>query len=228
MPETELLDRRKIENLKNSKDLTKIDEELKKALLENKKKDQIICVGDSLTGWNTEDFLFGDPVFPVYPDYLQNLMPEKKIINYGFAGALSKEGINKIKSYIPMFPNAKFYIISFGTNDLASGKLEEKSKEIISNLNEMVDLILNVKKTPLLINVPYINTKYFTEKKSSELNKKRDYHNKKLKKFFSKEIEIIDICSKLNDDHLSDELHTNEKGAEIIAKEIYKILRLKL
>jgi lysophospholipase L1-like esterase len=230
---TDFLEKKKIERFlsQNSKEsnILKPQEEVVFQKYEKKGKDQIICVGDSLTGWNIQDYLFGDEVFPVYPNYLQNLMPEKDVINKGFAGAVSEEGINRIEEYLPLFPKAKFYIIGFGTNDLASGNLIETNKSIINNLNKMVDMVLNNGKNLLLLNVPYVNSSYFSADIASELNRKRDYHNKKLEEAFSsRDLNIIDICSKLDDSHFADNLHTNENGAKIIAKEIYNILRLKL
>lgn len=38
------------------------------------------------------------------------------------------------------------------------------------------------------------------------------------------DLPLADICSRLRDEHIGDELHPNEAGAKIIAEEIFKLL----
>ncbi|OYT31825.1 hypothetical protein B6U93_02955 [Candidatus Woesearchaeota archaeon ex4484_78] len=190
-----------------------------------KDKIGIVCVGDSITGWNPERFEFWP--FLTYPSFLQELLPDYKIVNCGIAGEFSKNGISLVENCLKLFPNAKFFIVGFGTNDLALGLLTETSKKIINNLKIMIDLVIKAGKIPFLINVPYLKESVFEKKRAEIAHDKRDYHNQKLAEAFSGKVKIIDICSKLKDEHFGDSLHPNKKGAEIIAKEVFKVLNLK-
>jgi lysophospholipase L1-like esterase len=53
----------------------------------------------------------------------------------------------------------------------------------------------------------------------------RNYHNERLASYcLAGQIPLIDIASKLRDEHLADELHPNEKGARIIAEEVFRVM----
>ena len=58
-----------------------------------------------------------------------------------------------------------------------------------------------------------------------ELHKKRDYHNGRLRAHCAEHgVPLADICSRLHDEHLGDELHPNAAGARIIADEVFTVL----
>ena len=187
-------------------------------------KADIVCIGDSITGWNNLSMHPTAWPFKTYPHYLQKLLKNLAIANVGDAGETSKKGIYLTQRSLDWFPNAQKYIIGFGANDLAYTKKVTASRTILTNLEKIVDLLSENNKKVILLNVPYLNEPMFPEKDAIETHEKRDYHNQKLAECFENDAIIADICSKLNPEHLGDTLHPNEAGAKIIAKEIYSCL----
>lgn len=187
----------------------------------------VVCAGDSLTGWNN----FGPPAdwpFPTYPQFLQGLCQplHLRVANGGIAGEISRNGIGQVRDYLEWFPNARYFIIGYGTNDLGTWPdLEETSKRIIENLDQMADAVLRQGKKPILFNVPYANESMFPPQLAQDSHRRRDYHNERLKGFCdSRGLPLADICSRLEDGHFGDELHPNKAGARIIAEEVFKVL----
>ena len=81
----------------------------------------VVCLGDSLTGWN----IFGPTHFwpyPTYPHFLQELcVPLKlRIANGGIAGEISENGPQQVQDYLELFPNARYFVFGMGTNDLGT------------------------------------------------------------------------------------------------------------
>lgn len=187
----------------------------------------IICAGDSLTGWNN----FGPAAtwpYRTYPDFLQELVQplDLRVANGGIAGEVSDNGPQQVRDYFDLFPNARYFVIGFGTNDLGTWPdLEATSRRIIKNLDQMIGAVVERGKQPVLFNVPYANEAMFSPWIAEELHEKRDYHNARLKEFCDRqEIPLADICSRLKDEHFGDELHPSDEGAKIIAEEVYKVL----
>ena len=187
----------------------------------------VVCAGDSITGWNN----FGaTDIWPysTYPQFLQTLTepPGLQIANGGIAGEVSENGLGHVRRYLEMFPNSRYFIIGFGTNDLGTWPdLEATSRRIIDNLASMVQTVRERRKLPILFNVPYANESMFSPHIAREAHEKRDYHNDCLRRFCSENsIPLADICSCLRDDHFGDALHPNEAGARIIAEQIFTVL----
>jgi lysophospholipase L1-like esterase len=186
-----------------------------------------VCAGDSITGWNN----YGPDQFwpyPTYPRFLQDHCRELNLMvaDCGIAGEVSQYGIEQVQAYLGVFPNARYFIIGFGTNDLGMWPdTERTSQRIVENLEHMVDAVRGEGKQPILLNVPYANEAMFPSDIASELHAKRDYHNARLKAYFDGQaVPLADICSHLRDEHFGDELHPNEAGARIIAAEVFKVL----
>jgi lysophospholipase L1-like esterase len=185
----------------------------------------VVCAGDSLTGWNN----FGPAsIWPyrTYPDFLQELIRPLRVANGGIAGEVSDNGPQQVRDYLGPFPNARYFIIGFGTNDLGTWPdLEATSRRIIANLDQMVRAVVEPAKQPLLFNVPHANEAMFSPWMARELHEKRDYHNARLKEYCEQQqIPLADICTRLRDEHFGDELHLNDDGAKIIAEEVHKAL----
>ncbi len=187
----------------------------------------VVCAGDSLTGWNN----FGSPAdwpFPTYPQFLQGLCHPLllRVANGGIAGEVSQNGIGQVRDYLEWFPNARYFIIGYGTNDLGTWPdLEATSKRIIENLDQMASTVLGQGKEPILFNVPYSNEARFPPQLARDTHRRRDYHNQRLKDFCDRRgLPLADICSRLGDRHFGDELHPNEAGARIIAEEVFQVL----
>jgi len=189
----------------------------------------IVCAGDSLTGWNNQGKVQDWP-FPTYPQFLQELTnaldQPLRVANGGMAGEVSVNGMKWVREYLELFRNAKYFIIGYGTNDLAQEDGSESvSQKIIRNLDQISTLVSHSGKIPILFNVPYVNESLFSREIARETHAKRDYHNAQLKQYCDRNgITLVDICGKLGNEHFGDNLHPNEAGARIIAREIYSVL----
>jgi lysophospholipase L1-like esterase len=188
----------------------------------------VVCAGDSITGWNN----FGgvsEWAYQTYPEFLQRLCDPLglTIANGGIAGEVSFNGLGQITDYLSLFPNARFFVVSYGTNDLGmSPEVERTSPLIIGNLDQMVRAIRDDGRQPILLNVPYANESMFPRRLAQELHANRDFHNEGLRAYcLEHEVPLVDIASKLGNEHFGDELHPNDEGAQIIAQEVFRVLR---
>lgn len=190
----------------------------------NRRKNSIdtVCAGDSITGWNNSS-----NKLITYPHFLQQVNGRLDVADCGIAREYSFNGLNYVREFLKIFPNSLYFIIGFGTNDLAlSENLKRTSRNIIRNLDSITTLLMDSRKIPILINVPYVNFSRFPAEVSEYIRKQRDYHNKQLKKYFElRGVKVTDICSVLKDEHFKDNLHPNEQGARLIAEEVNKILK---
>jgi lysophospholipase L1-like esterase len=188
----------------------------------------VVCAGDSLTGWNNFGSVYEWP-YPTYPLYLDEMCrPLKlKIANGGIAGEISRNGVGQVRDYLTLFPKARYFIIGYGTNDLGMWPdTERTSQQIVAHLAQMVQAVREQVRQPILFNIPYANEAMFMPLVAQESHEKRDYHNGRLRAFCSENrIPLADICSRLHDEHFGDELHPNAAGARIIAEEVFAVLR---
>jgi lysophospholipase L1-like esterase len=188
----------------------------------------VVCAGDSLTGWNNYGPVWGWP-FPTYPSGLQELCQPLglHVANGGIAGEISDNGPQQVRDYLNLFPNARYFIFGMGTNDLGMWPdAPSTSCRIIGNLEQMTRAVLEKGKQPILFNVPHANESLFPPEMAGEIRAKRDYHNPRLKAYCDQYgVPLVDICSQLGDQHFGDHLHPNAEGAKIIAQEIYQALK---
>lgn len=187
----------------------------------------VVCAGDSITGWNN----FGvvrDWLYRTYPEFLQQLCEcwALTVANGGIAGEVSRNGFGQVRDYLSLFPNARYFVVGYGTNDLGMWPdVERTSPRIIENVDEMVRAIRDGRRQPMLLNVPYANESMFSRPLADDLHRMRIYHNERLASYgVASQVPLIDIASKLRDEHLADELHPNEKGARIIAEEVFRVM----
>lgn len=187
----------------------------------------VVCAGDSLTGWNN----FGPAStwpYRTYPDFLQELCEPLglRIANGGIAGEVSDNGPQQVRDYLALFPNARFFIAGMGTNDLGTWPdTEATSKRVIENLGRMIQVVRDRGKQAILFNVPNANEAMFPRYVVEELREKRVYHNVRLREFCDQQaVPLADICVRLKDEHFGDELHPNDEGARIIAEAMFEVL----
>jgi lysophospholipase L1-like esterase/gamma-glutamylcyclotransferase (GGCT)/AIG2-like uncharacterized protein YtfP len=187
----------------------------------------VICVGDSLTGWNNLGPAELWP-FPTYPRFLQILCSPRqlRIADGGIAGEVSDNGPRHVQRYVDLFPRASLAVVGFGTNDLGSGwELAATSRRILDNLDVMVTALRERDIRPVLFNVPHVNETAFPPDIAQRAHEQRIYHNARLAEFCSRsQIPLADICHHLRDEHFGDELHPNGAGAQIIAREVFRVL----
>jgi lysophospholipase L1-like esterase len=187
----------------------------------------VVCAGDSITGWNN----YGDVAdwpYHTYPEFLQRLCEPLglAIANGGIAGEISENGVRRVRDYLGLFPKARYFVVGYGTNDLGmSPGVKETSFLIIRNLDQMVRAIGDYENQPILLNVPYANESMFTRRIAGELHSNRDYHNERLRAYcLEHQVPLVDIASKLRDEHFADELHPSDEGARVIAEEVLRVL----
>jgi lysophospholipase L1-like esterase len=201
----------------------------------------VVCAGDSITGWNNFGAVRNWP-YPTYPDSLQRLCEPSGLVvaNGGIAGEVSPNGLGQVRDYLELFPNARYFVVGYGTNDLGMwpgvertspriiGKwlgVDRASPRIIGNLDRMVRAIREVGRQTMLLNVPYANESMFPPSVAGYLHRMRDYHNERLGEYCRRDrVPLAEIASKLRDEHFADELHPNEAGAQVIAGEVYRVL----
>jgi lysophospholipase L1-like esterase len=187
----------------------------------------VVCAGDSITGWNNFGVVEDWP-FRTYPEFLQRLCDPLglTIANDGIAGEVSANGLGQIHDHLELFPNARFFVVGFGTNDLGmSPEVEQTSPRIIENLDNMVWAIRDSSRRPILLNVPPANESMVFQSMVEDLRRMRHYHNERLAAYCQKNgVPLVDIASVLRDEHFGDELHPNDEGAQLIAHEVFRVL----
>jgi lysophospholipase L1-like esterase len=188
---------------------------------------EVVCAGDSITGWNNFGGVRAWP-FRTYPEFLQGHCESLglTVADGGIAGEVSANGLGQIQDYLDLFPNARFFVVGYGTNDLGMWpEVERTSPRIIENLDRMVRAIRNGGRRPMLLNVPPANESMFPRSVAEDLCRMRDYHNERLAAYcLDGRLPLIDIASKLRDEHFGDELHPNDEGAQVIAQEVFRVL----
>ena len=187
----------------------------------------VVCAGDSITGWNN----FGgvrDWPYRTYPEFLQGLCESLglRIANGGIAGEVSPNGVGQVRDYLGLFPNARYFVVGYGTNDLGMWpEVERTSPQIIENLHRMERAIRDGGRQAILLNVPYANESMFPRRVAEDLHRMRDYHNERLTAHcLENHVPLVDIASRLGDEHFADELHPIDEGAQVIATEVFRVL----
>ena len=97
----------------------------------------VVCAGDSITGWNNFGGVREWP-YRTYPEFLQRLCDPLglTVANGGIAGEVSGNGLGQVRDYLDLFPNARYFVVGYGTNDLGMWpEVERTSPRIIGNLD---------------------------------------------------------------------------------------------
>ena len=187
----------------------------------------VVCAGDSITGWNNFGVVRDWP-YRTYPEFLQRLCEPLgwTVANGGIAGEVSPNGLGQVRDYLDLFPNARYFLVGYGTNDLGMWpEVKRTSPRIIENLTQMMRSIRDDGRQPILLNVPYANESMFPRRVAEDLHRMRDYHNERLTVHcLENHVPLVDIASKLRDEHFADELHPNDEGAQVIATEVFRVL----
>jgi lysophospholipase L1-like esterase len=185
---------------------------------------RVVCVGDSLTGWNNVGVQETWP-FPVYPTHLDSEAEE--VANFGIAGGESKIAQGLAEMALKQLPNSQIYVIGFGTNDLGMNNDHVRtSRYIISNLSAAIDTLTEAGKKVILLNVPQAKLIAFPEYTRRSITAKREYHNGRLMELGAgRGIPVVDIYTGMKDEYFGDNLHTNTAGAKFIAERVKRELQ---
>lgn len=175
----------------------------------------ILCMGDSLTAG------FGLKEDYAYPSLLQKMLDDKKlnakILNAGVSGNTSAGGVRRINWYFNR--KVDVMVLALGANDGLRG-LPVKSTE--ENLQKIIDLARE--KNPKI--------KIILAGMKVPPNMGEDY-SKEFEALFPKlaaknKLDLIpflleDVAG-LKEFNLPDGIHPNEKGQQIIAKQVFKFI----
>jgi lysophospholipase L1-like esterase len=160
----------------------------------------VVCAGDSITGWNNFRVV-GDWPYRTHPEFLRRLSETLglTVANGGIAGEISGNGLGQVRDYVCLFPNARYFVIGYGTNDLGMWPdVERTSPRIIEDLDGMVPAVREGGRQPVLLNVPYANESMFPRPLAEDLHRKRDYHNERLAAYCRDgRIPLVALASKL-------------------------------
>jgi len=188
----------------------------------------VVCLGDSLTGWNNYGPRSGWP-WPTYPEFLAELCEPfgLRLANAGVAGEVSGNGPRQVDQTLALFPNARWFIFGMGTNDLTAWPdAEGTSREVLANLERMARAVVAHGRQPVLFNVPKVKESLLSPRRAEKVRLRHSNHNERLREFCEKErIPLADIFAPLDDEHFADTLHPNAAGARLIAGEVYRALR---
>ena len=179
----------------------------------------VVCAGDSITGWNNFGFVKEWP-YRTYPEFLQRLFDPLglTVANGGIAGEVSRT--DRSGPGLPgLFPNAWYFVVGYGTNDLGMWpQVERTSPMIIGNLDQIVRAIWDDGRSRSC-STCLMRMSRCSPGVAEELHTNRDYHNDGLRAYcLENQVPLVDIASKLRDEHFADELHPNDEGAQVIAR----------
>lgn len=189
---------------------------------------KIICLGDSITGWNNISLIQDGNVPKTYPYFLQQRIGKETLVaDCGIAGDVSNSAPSMARECLSLFPNSSYLIIGYGTNDLGEeGDLARISNNILGNFDNVVSMVREKGKKPIFFNVPPLNYSSFPESIVESAKANRAYHNGRLAEFCqSRNLPLVDLSTLLKETHFADGVHPNELGATIIADEIFKALK---
>jgi lysophospholipase L1-like esterase len=197
---------------------------------------RILCFGDSLVlgvgdskglGW------VGRLNLEHHNKNLRNF-----IYNLGDYGETSSELLNRFeieaRKRFERTNNFNYsFIIATGINDtrinIKSGKEKVKIDDFKNNIQKLINLCKIMKKEVIFLGLtPVIEEKVQNRMGTKFINSKISEYNDVIKKQCEKNnIEFIDIFDKINENMILDGIHPNDKGYNLIAKEIKTVLKNK-
>ena len=199
--------------------------------------DEIICLGDSITGWNNryglERVRLNSQFYPAFLEKILNGEGIKNpVINAGFDGAKSEEFPTLFDEYNAMYPKSRYFVIEFGANDFyQDGFTDETGACILKYFSSVIKGVKDAGKIPIVLNNYGMASKSpialnscrmaFKQKEIEQITK----HNDNLAaKCQEQSVHCVDLYSKISSEHLLDGVHPNEQGSRIIAQEAAKVI----
>jgi len=179
----------------------------------------IVCLGDSLTAGYGATTPSVDDKSKSYPAYLQKTT-NISVINSGVSGNTTTQGLARVDSDVLSY-NPNIVIILLGANDVFSGIPISMSQ---NNLQNIINKIDNGNRKIYL-------AKPYTDVIATALSISSDTITQYNNMFFtlatsSSNITLInDIWDGIWGIHMSDIIHPNAKGYEIMADNIYNVIK---
>ena len=187
----------------------------------------VVCAGDSLTGWGNFGPIQSWP-FRCYPEFLQVVCEPLglRVANCGVAGEVSENGVWQVRDYLTLFTTARFFLICYGANDLdESAQHEATSSKVIAHLSQMVQAVRKRGRQPILLDVPDVDARLFPGDMLLAARAARSHHNAQLKRFCqAQDVPLAVISDCLGEEHFGDACHPNVDGAKIIAAIAFEVL----
>jgi lysophospholipase L1-like esterase len=131
-----------------------------------------------------------------------------------------------VREYLELFPNARFFVLGYGSNDLDKWPdVEATSPRIIENLNSMVGAVRDAGRAVVLLDVLDADESRLDREEAEALRRSLAYHNDRLRQYcLAHRVPLVEVCGKLRAEHFDDPFHPNEHGAQIIAHEVFRVL----
>lgn len=175
---------------------------------------KILIIGDSVTEG------YGVPKTLAYPTLVEKELKKKdkriKVVNAGSSGSTSASAFARLKWHLKVKP--EILILALGGNDGLRGIQPEATKK---NLKKAIELAKsqNVKVILAGMQMPFNYGPDYRKKFAAVYRELTKEHDLTLIPFLLKGVGGV---KKLN---LADGIHPNEKGHEIVAKNVLEILR---
>jgi lysophospholipase L1-like esterase len=200
----------------------------KPAFEAGRKHVEIVCAGDSITGWNNFRRHVEDWPLRSYPESLQRLYdPEGvTVADCGIAGEVSTNGVGLVEDYLGLFPNARWFVLGYGSNDLDKWPdVEATSPRVIENLDLMVGAIRAAGKAVALLGLVNPDESRLCREEAEALRHTLTYHNAQLREYCRRRrVPLVELWGRLGAGHFDDPFHPNDEGADVIAREVFRVL----
>lgn len=174
----------------------------------------VVCAGDSITGWNNFRRHERDWPFCSYPEFLQVLCEPAglTVVDCGIAGEVSPNGVGRVREYLGLFPGARFFVLGYGSNDLDKWPaVEDTSPRVIENLARMADAVRGDGREAVLLDVPNADESRLSAGEADTLRRRLSYHNGKLREYCrSHRIPLVENFGKLGAGQFDDPFHPNK------------------
>jgi len=175
-------------------------------------KETIVCLGDSITAGYGATVVGKDDKSKSWPAFLQNKV-NIPVINAGVSGDTTAQGLARVKRDV-LSKNPRIVIIGLGGNDLFQRIPLVTTK---NNLQKIIDMVNDGnRKIYLVDSFPDVNE--YNEQYHIMYNTLASSNNIEL---------IVDEFDGVNGirNYMSDELHPNAKGYEIMAENFFNVLK---
>jgi lysophospholipase L1-like esterase len=188
----------------------------------------VVCAGDSITGWNNFRRHERDWPFCSYPEFLQVSCEPigLTVVDCGIAGEISPNGVGQVREYLGLFPNARFFVLGYGSNDLDKWPIvEETSPRVIENLASMVEAVRGDERAAVLLDVLNADESRLSSEEAEALHRTLSFHNDRLREYCrSHRVPLVENFGRLSAGQFDDPFHPNEQGARVIAQEVFRVL----
>jgi acyl-CoA thioesterase-1 len=173
-------------------------------------QETIVCLGDSITSGTGATVVGKDDKSKSWPAFLQNKV-NIPVINAGVPRNTSAQGLARVKKDV-LSKNPRIVIIQFGGNDQFQ-RIHPATFQ--NNLQKIIDMVNDGKRKIYLANpFPFVD----------EWN--AEYINMFITLASSNNIELImNSWDGVHGIHMSDEIHPNAKGYELMAEHIFNALK---